>query len=167
MKTRTKNKNQWMKPKCNIKVFISCFVIVVAVAFIGSRFTKIDSWYDSVKPSITPPNYVFPIAWTILFALIAASMYFAWVNSNRKWKLDIIVLFTFNFVFNILWSYFYFTMHAPMFAFIDLIFLIVSIILLIILTYKIDKRASYLLVPYLLWTCFAGVLNYLTIINLY
>lgn len=154
------------KTKCNFKAFISCFAVVVFVAFIGSRFTKIDSWYESAKPAITPPDYVFPIAWTILFALIALSMYFAWINSDKKYKSDIIILFSFNFAFNILWSFFYFTMHNPAFAFIDLLFLLFSIIALIIFNYKIDKKASYLLVPYLLWVCFAGVLNYLTIINI-
>ncbi|MBS3075152.1 tryptophan-rich sensory protein [Candidatus Pacearchaeota archaeon] len=164
---RSKNKSKFFKKsKFNLKVFISCFIIVVAVAFFGSRFTKIDSWYESVKPAITPPNYIFPIAWTILFALIALSLYFAWINSDKKWKPDIIILFGFNFAFNILWSFFYFTIHSPVFALIDLIFLLFSIIVLIIFIYRIDKKASYLLMPYLLWVCFAGILNYLTISNI-
>jgi benzodiazapine receptor len=151
------------KNKINWKVLILCFFVVSLVAFIGSRFTKIDSWYDSVKPSITPPNYVFPIAWTILFILIALSLYFAWINSGKNEKKLVAGLFLINFVLNVLWSISYFTMHKPLLAFFDLLLLFASILALIIYNWKIDKKASYLLMPYLLWVCFAGILNYLSI----
>lgn len=156
-------KNKSKTSRYHTEVFITCFLIIIAVAFVGSSFTKIDSWYESVKPSITPPNYVFPIAWTILFILIALSMYYSWISADKKWKADIIILYGFNFIFNVQWSFFYFTKHNPSFALVDLIFLLFSIACLIIFNYRINKKASYLLIPYFLWVCFAGVLNYLTI----
>lgn len=149
--------------KINWKVLILCFFVVSLVASIGSFFTKIDSWYESVKPAITPSNFVFPIAWTILFFLIALSLYFSWINSDKKQKKIVAGLFFINFVLNVLWSAFYFTMHKPLFAFIDLLLLFSSILALIIYNWKIDKKAGYILIPYLLWVSFAGLLNYLSI----
>ena len=72
--------------KFNWKVLVICLAIVYLVAFIGSLFTtqETDSeWFNSIKPSITPPNWVFPIAWNILFLLLALSMYFAWVSGKE------------------------------------------------------------------------------------
>ena len=94
------------------KILIICFIIVYLVAFIGSIFTSSavnSQWYSSIKPSITPPNYVFPIVWNILFFLIAFSLYLAWINSkNKKIKTKVAWAFGVNFILNIFWSVFYF-----------------------------------------------------------
>jgi tryptophan-rich sensory protein len=145
----------------NSKVLILSVLAVIATAFIGSRFTKIDLWYESVKPSITPPNIVFPIVWTTLFILIAISMYLAISNSNKKTRNKIIILFAINLILNVLWSLLFFTMHNPIIAFIDLVLLWLSIIAIMVVSWKISKKASWLLLPYLLWVTFAGILNYL------
>jgi len=65
---------------------------------------------------------------------------------------------------NIMWSGFYFGMRNPLIAFFDIIALLVSIIAMINVSYKIDKKAAYLLIPYLLWVGFATILNLFTII---
>ena len=73
--------------KINWKVLIVSLVVVYLVAFVGSLFTSpvTDSeWYDSIKPSITPPGWVFPIVWNILFFLIALSLYFSWINAMES-----------------------------------------------------------------------------------
>jgi len=150
-----------------LKVFVYSILIVYIVAIIGGGFTSKSTnseWYQSIRPSITPPNYVFSIVWNILFILIACSMYFSWINAkNIKIKKNIAFLFGINFVLNILWSVFYFGMRNPFLAFFGLIFLWASILFLIIGLYKISKKASYLLMPYILWVSFAGILNYLSI----
>lgn len=150
--------------KVNWKILIASFVIVFLVAFIGSLFTSGNtnsSWYDSIKPSITPPNYVFPIVWNILFVLIAFSLYFAWISSKKKDKNKLVLVFGLNFLLNILWSFLFFTLKNPVVAFIDILLLLASIIWMIGFTYKINKKSSWLLVPYLLWVAFATILNYL------
>ena len=149
-----------------MKVLILSLIVVYFVAFIGSIFTSSSvnsEWYSINKPSITPPSYVFPIVWNILFLLIAFSLAFAWMNSNKKEKKKVAWAFGINFVLNVLWSVLYFGMKNPLIAFFDLIALWVSIAVMIYVTHKIDKKASYLLVPYLLWVSFAGILNFLTI----
>lgn len=147
-------------------MFILCLIVSFSAAFIGSLFTAENAksaWYESVRPEITPPNFVFPIVWNILFFLIAVSLYFAWINSKKKEKSKIMVLYGLNFVLNICWSFFYFTLKNVFFAFIEIIFVWISILSIIIYTWKIDRKASYALIPYLLWVSFASVLNFLSL----
>ncbi|MEK6914010.1 MAG: TspO/MBR family protein [Nanoarchaeota archaeon] len=154
------------KLKINWKLLVLCLVIVYSVAFIGSLFTiqgTNSEWYQSIKPSITPPNWVFPIVWNILFFLIALSLYFVTTSSkNKQMKTKVYVVFGINFLLNILWSLFYFSMKNPALAFIDLIILLGSIISMIFISFKVSRKSSWLLVPYLLWVSFAGILNYLS-----
>lgn len=166
-KNKKINKNIWRTNKrIDWKVFIASLVIVFSVAYAGSIFTDTGEWYNSVKPAITPPNYVFPIVWTILFYFITLSLYYTATSSKGKYEKQIGFLFGINFLLNIFWTFFYFKMHNPLYAFVDIILLIISIVSLILYCWKIDKRASVILIPYLLWVCFASVLNYLTILNL-
>jgi len=149
--------------KINWKVLIVSLVVVYSVAFLGTLFTSGNTqgeWYESIKPSITPPSWVFPIVWNILFLLIALSLYFAWIK-NKKHK-EIALVFGINFFLNILWSYFYFYLKNPFLAFIEIIILELSIVGMILITYKINKKSAYLLLPYLVWVGFATILNYLS-----
>jgi len=152
--------------KFNLKVFIVCILIVFIVAGVGSIFTSSGTnseWYKTIRPSITPPSFIFPIVWSILFFLIAISLYITWISSKKP-KNQIIIAFGINFILNILWSFFYFYLHNPVASFIDIIFLEISIVTLIFITYKINRKASYLLIPYFMWVTFASVLNFLSIL---
>lgn len=146
--------------KVKWKVFVVCLIIVIAVALVGSIFTDTGTWYESIKPSIAPPNYVFPIVWTVLFYLIAVALYFSWLNLDKK---KVALYFGINFLLNILWSYLFFSMKNPVFAFIEIIALWLSILSLVIFNWKKCRKAGYFLIPYLLWVSFALLLNYLMI----
>jgi len=153
-----------MKKKINWKTLIVSFIIVYLVAAAGSFFTAGNTsgeWYDSIKPSITPPGWVFPIVWNILFFLIALSLYFSWMAAKEKKKIAFV--FGINFILNISWSYFYFFLKNPALAFADIILLEGSIIAMILVAHKTSKKAAYLLIPYLLWVGFATLLNYLSL----
>jgi len=153
--------------KSNWKVLIVCLVVVYLTAFIGSLFTSQNTnsdWYESIKPKLTPPNWVFPIVWNVLFFLIAMSLYFAWVSGKKTNKKDIVWVFAVNFGLNILWSIFYFGLRNPAASLVVLVLLWVSILLMIHITYGINKKSAYLLLPYLFWVSFAGVLNYLSVL---
>lgn len=153
--------------KRNILVFFVCMIVMIFVSGFGSLFTSGETnsgWYNTVKPSITPPSYVFPIVWTILFFLIGLSLFFSWINAkNDNVKKRIFIVFGINFALNIFWSLFYFGMHNPILAFIDIILLIMSIVFMIRASYRVSKIAGWLLVPYLLWVCFASILNFMSI----
>ena len=152
--------------KFNLWIFIICLLIVFAfVGGIGSIFTANNTntaWYSSIKPSITPPNWVFPVVWNFLFLLISFSLYFAWMNSkNKEQKKKVALIFGINFILNILWSVLFFGLKQTQIAFIEIILFWFSILAMILITRNISKKSSWLLVPYLLWVAFASVLNYL------
>lgn len=147
-------------------VFFACILISYFVAFIGGLFTSSavkSAWYESIKPALTPPNFVFPIVWNLLFFLIALSMYYAWNASFKEQRKKIALMFLINFVLNISWSILYFGMQNPLKAFVDIILILISTSVLIVYLWKIDRRASALLIPYFLWVSFASVLNLLSI----
>ncbi len=156
-----------MKKRINWNILILSFVLVYVVALAGGIFASkgINTfWYQTIKPPITPPNWVFPVVWNILFFLIAISLYFSLTTvKDKKSELKIEFVFAINFFFNFLWSLFYFYLRNPFIAFFDLIFLWLSIIAMIYFTYKINKKSAWLLIPYLLWVSFAEVLNYLSV----
>jgi len=161
----SKYKEKDIKRTNKFAVFLACIIIVYIAAGIGNIFTSGNvnsAWYQSIKPSITPPNFVFPIAWNILFLLITCSLFFAWINSNKKEKKKISLLFAVNLILNILWSFLFFFLQMPAFAFFELILFWFSILFLVIGLWKISKISSWLLIPYLLWVSFASILNYLS-----
>jgi len=149
------------------QVLVLSLIAVYAVAFVGNLFVSESvnsSWYLNVKPSITPPNFVFPIIWNILFILIAFSLTLSWSSAeNRHQKIRILALFGINFLLNVMWSLFYFGLRSPAIAFVDVLLLFFSIIIMIVSVHRINKNASYLLIPYLVWVGFAALLNLLSL----
>src|SRR4030042_1708947 len=78
-----------LEDKHHWKPFILSVVIVFAFAAIGNLFTAPvvrSAWYESIKPSITPPNWIFPVVWNILFFLIAVSLFLPWIHFRREEK---------------------------------------------------------------------------------
>jgi len=148
-------------------VFVASFIVVFGIAYIGSIFTSSavqSSWYQEIKPSLTPPNYVFPIVWNILFFLIALALAFCWIKSkSRREKRSVLLAFGINLILNALWSVLYFGLRQPLGAFLDILLMIISIIYMIRITRKIDIKSAWMLVPYLLWVSFASILNFLSI----
>lgn len=145
------------------KLLLLSFLSVLLVAYMGGILTDTGEWYESIKPSITPPGYVFPIAWNIIFFLIFISFYLILVKRNDK---RTITAYTINFVLNVLWSFFFFYLKNPKIAFFELILLEASIVWMIVESWKVDKKAALLLVPYALWVLFAGFLNFLIAFNI-
>ncbi len=150
--------------KIDWKILVVSVVVTFAVGAAGSLFTSGNTsgaWYNSIKPTITPPGFVFPIVWNILFLLIAISLYLAWTASGRKERPKVAWVFGINFFLNILWSALFFTLKIPVASFFEIILLWASILSMIFITWKIRKASSWLLVPYLAWVAFAAVLNFL------
>ncbi len=144
-------------------VLVWSFMAVFGTAALGSFYTDIGPWYESIKPSITPPNFVFPIVWMILFFLIFLALYFSWTGATKKEKIGVFNSYGLNLCFNFLWTLFYFYMHNPLLALMDIVFLWLSIVWMIYVSYRIDKNSAYMLIPYLLWVSFAALLNVLSI----
>lgn len=143
----------------NWSVFIICELFVFLFVALGSKSNKVGSWYKKIKPKITPPNFVFPIVWTILYFLIGVSLYLAWITGISR--ILIALVFIFNLVLNNLWSYLFFYKKNPRAAFKEIFILWLSILSLILALWDISRLAALLQLPYLIWVSFASYLNYL------
>lgn len=112
------------------------------------------------QPPFSPPGIVFPIVWSILFALMgigAARIYLAPASNARSRSLQ---LFLLQLAFNFFWSIIFFNLQNYGFALLWLIALWILIFLMILVFRKVDKPAAWLQIPYLIWGTFAAYLNF-------
>ncbi len=149
--------------KRNFVKLISAILICQGAGLLGSVFTtsSVNNWYTTIqKPVFNPPNWVFAPVWSLLFLMMGISLYLILIKRlDRKVRLGLI-LFGTQLMLNILWSFFFFDLKNPLIAFIEIIILWFFIFLTTYQFWKIDKKSSYLLLPYLLWVTFAAVLNF-------
>lgn len=147
-----------MNIKYPLKLVIS-IVVAQSAGLIGTVFTisAIPTWYAYLnKPIFSPPNWLFGPVWTVLYTLIGISLYRIWIK-NKKSSLK---LFFFHLFLNAIWSPVFFGAKNLGLAFLIILLMDVTLIIIIKRFIKIDKLAAYLLVPYLLWISFASLLNF-------
>jgi tryptophan-rich sensory protein len=149
----------------NFWKLIVSLLITFAAAAIGSlaTFNSIPTWYQTLNPTaITPPNWVFGPAWTLLYILMAIALFLVWCEGWDKQAVrQGFVLFINQLILNAMWSIIFFAQHQIFFAFIEIIILWATILLTIIWFSKASKIAAWLMAPYLAWVTFAGILNFL------
>lgn len=118
-------------------------------------------WYNSlIKPSFTPPAWLFGPAWTILYILIGISAFLVFRKGLKKnGASEALKFFSIQLILNLLWSPVFFGAHQILLGFVVIILLWYFIYRTIKLFEKIDRTASYLLYPYLAWVTFASILN--------
>jgi tryptophan-rich sensory protein len=132
------------------------------VAALGGAATDIGPWYQSLrKPTWQPPDWVFGPAWTAIFALTALAGLRAWrATPGAKARGRLLSAYALNALLNILWSLLFFTLKRPDWALFEVVALWLSVVLLMVVSGRRDRVAGWLLVPYLAWVAFAGVLNW-------
>ncbi len=141
---------------------VACFVLCFGVAALGAMATtpNIPGWYASLnKPSFTPPNYVFPIAWNILYALMAIALWRLWEAQRSGLRLRAITLFLLQLAVNLAWSFIFFGAKAIGAGLITILVLDALVIWTIYAAWKVDRFAAALLLPYLLWIGYATALS--------
>lgn len=142
--------------------FIACVIICFLPAGIGSLFMGGDSqWYGQLdKPFFTPPGWVFGPVWTVLYFLMAVSLFLVWSKglSDRRVKVAVGV-FMVQLGLNASWTPVFFGGHLILAGLVIIILLFAAIIVTIVFFRKISFSAALLLMPYLLWVGFAAVLN--------
>ena len=145
------------------RLVVAIFVCQMA-GVVGSAFTRpsISSWYAALrKPTFTPPNWLFGPVWISLFLLMGISAYLIWSKGIQNREVIIALsIFGIQLVLNILWSFFFFKLQSPFYAFIEILMLWLAILLTIIYFFKISRTASFLLFPYIFWVSFAAILNF-------
>ena len=142
-----------------ITIFISEFAGIIGSIF---TFSAIPTWYSTlVKPDINPPSWIFGPVWTTLYILMGISAFLIWEKGlDRKDTRTALWAFGIQLILNSSWSIIFFGLHNPGWAFLNIIVLWLTILLTMILFYKISRPAMYLLIPYILWVTFASYLNY-------
>ena len=136
-------------------------LIPIAVGTLSALFSRNMSLYSTInKPSISPPGFIFPIVWIILYILMGISSYIIY-ESNSPEKSKALKTYTLQLFFNFWWSIIFFRFSLYLFAFLWLLVMIALITIMIYQFYQIKPLASYLQIPYLLWCLFAAYLNFM------
>ena len=150
--------------KNKIISFVLFFIITYSASFIGGMATIgfKEPWYSQlVKSNYTPPDWIFAPVWTTLYLMMTLAIWFYWHSKNRE--MNTIYIYFIHIVFNTTWSIIFFGLHKILLALIVLMILIALIINLILRFKRVNYVSSYLMIPYLLWSCYALFLNF----NLY
>ncbi len=138
-------------------IFIVSAELIGALSalFSGNSF----SFYKELtKPPLSPPGWIFPIMWTILYALMGASAFLIY-NSDTKKKYKALTLYGIQLFVNFVWSIVFFRFNLLAFSVAVILMLLILIIAMIIQFHKIRPLSAYLNIPYLLWVLFASYLN--------
>ena len=130
---------------------------LIGGSIVGLIINKSIDYNYLVNPPLSPPSYLFPIVWSILYLLIGISYYIYRKNNNDN-SLTI-KLYYIQLILNYLWSIIFFTLKLRTLAVIWIIVLAITIIYLMIRFYKEERTSFYLLIPYILWVLFAIYLN--------
>lgn len=149
--------------KINFKLLAICIAIPLATGVLAGILTSgsMEAFSELNKPALSPPGFLFPIVWTILYVLMGISSYLVLTLGQVKNKIkDALFTYGLQLIFNFFWSIWFFNLEWYLFAFVWLLILWVLILNTIVSFYQISKTAAYLLIPYLLWVTFAGYLNY-------
>ena len=138
-------------------------IITFSASFIGG-LTSIsfkEPWYSQlIKSDFNPPDWIFAPVWTTLYLMMTLAI---WFFGTVKNEINTVYIYFIHIVFNTTWSIVFFGLHQIFLALIILMILILLIIILIIRFKRVNFVSYYLMIPYLLWCCYALFLNF----NLY
>ncbi|MEE1138161.1 MAG: TspO/MBR family protein [Acutalibacteraceae bacterium] len=145
-----------------IKPYVISVAIALGVGGLSALLTagNMDLYSQIVQPPLAPPPWLFPVVWTVLFIFMGISS--AMIFTSDAPKRDVnnaLTVYGINLFLNFFWSIIFFNMRAYFFAFIWLIALWITILVMIIKFIKIKPVAGYIQIPYLIWVTFAGYLN--------
>jgi len=117
-------------------------------------------WYATLnQPSFNPPNWVFGPVWTVLYILMGISLFLIWKLDAGKARNMTIFVFLLQLVLNFAWSFIFFYFNMLGLALFEIMLLWMSIVMMLVLFYKLRPLAAYINIPYLLWVTFATMLN--------
>lgn len=143
-----------MKPSLQLSLFV---LAVVGVGWLVGATNLPGPWYTALaKPAFVPPNWAFPVAWTVLYIMIAVA---GWRTFRSEPKGFAMAIWLLQLALNFVWSPVMFTMHRIGSALTILACLFAVIVVYLALQVSRDRIAAALFVPYAIWVAFAGALN--------
>ncbi|HKX23654.1 MAG TPA: TspO/MBR family protein [Candidatus Saccharimonadales bacterium] len=145
----------------SVRFFLSLAIVSIA-AWVGSIVTypSINSWYAALdKPFFNPPNWVFGPVWTVLYLLMAISLYLVWSSQTSRSKKLALSVFGVQLALNTAWSIVFFGLNQPWTGVAVIVVMWLAIAVTMAAFWPISKLATYLLAPYIAWVSFATGLN--------
>ncbi|MCL7744013.1 tryptophan-rich sensory protein [Guyparkeria hydrothermalis] len=143
----------------SVAALMGSVVLVALTALTGGLFRP-DNWYRALrKPDWTPPNRVFPIAWAVLYLLMAIAAWRVYLAEPSAARDAGLVLYLIHLIFNAAWSWLFFGRRRMVAALVDILLLWMLLSLVILLFFQASVPAAILLVPYWFWVAFAALLN--------
>ena len=140
-------------------LLLPLFLLISWLPAIGGILIRPDDWYQNlIKPPGTPPSWVFGPVWTIIYLLIGLAGWRAWTRAGDD-RQRCFALYTLQLLLNAAWTPVFFGLHQMGFGLLVLLFLDVAVLLTLLCFRRRDRWAAWLLVPYLLWICYATWLN--------
>lgn len=148
--------------KIDFKKLIINIAIPLGVGALSALISMggMESFASLNQPPLSPPAWLFPVVWSILYTLMGISSYLITQSGKPARSKTALNVYALQLFFNFMWSIIFFNFEAYLFAFVWLVALLVLIIINAILFYRIDRRAGLLFIPYILWVTFAGYLNF-------
>lgn len=149
--------------KIDKKLLAKSIALPVLVGVVSGLLTRnaMQDFEVLNQPPLSPPGWLFPVVWTILYVLMGISAYLVKTSdADEQEKADALTLYYYQLLVNFLWPVFFFNFGWYLFAFAWLILLWVLVALMIRQFDKINKVAAYLNLPYLVWLTFAAYLNF-------
>lgn len=149
--------------KFDKKLFLKCTLTPLVVGAVASLLTMggMKSFAALRQPFLSPPAWLFPVAWTILYLLMGAASYLVYTAKAEPEELEnAVTIYMAQLLVNFLWPTFFFNFQWYLFSFLWLLFLWILVFLTTKRFYRISKTAGCLMLPYLLWLIFAGYLNF-------
>lgn len=143
-------------------LLLKCIAVPLLVGVVSAFLTRggMEMFETIVKPPLSPPNWLFPVVWTILYILMGISSYLILTSGAEQEKIEkAISIYGYQLVVNFLWPTFFFNLQWYLFSFFWLLLLWLLVFQMIRKFAEIDKRAALLNLPYLIWITFAGYLN--------
>lgn len=138
--------------------------LILLLGFASSRIAPAGAqnrWYATlVRPAITPPDWVFPVAWSALYVMMGLALAMIINARGSRLRALAITLFVLQLVLNLAWSPLFFGMHQVWPALMLLVGMFVAALMTTLAFGRIRTAAAWLMVPYLVWLCFAGLLNW-------
>ena len=149
--------------KIDKRLLVVCIAISVLTGVIAGILTGggMESFEMINKPLLSPPAWLFPVVWTILYVLMGISSYLV-LNAGKPQEQtgDALRIYIVQLAVNFLWPFLFFGLEWYLFAFVWLVLLWILVLVMIIMFKDISKMAAYLNIPYLIWLTFAGYLNF-------
>lgn len=149
--------------KQNWKTYGVWILIAEAVGLLSAWFSRsgMEAYSETVvQPPLAPPMWLFPVAWTILYALMGVGAARVWLAPESAQRRRGLNLFVAQLVVNFFWSLIFFNLQSFGFAFVWLLLLLALVLWMTVVFSQTDRLAAWLQAPYLLWLAFAGYLSF-------